>query len=118
MSGRARQLWRSGEPFIWLTGGALAFALVLVLGLLGLIVANGLGFFWPSAVVRLTITDGRTMSGLLVEREPIPDSPGRYRIKLKVANRDLYGADFQWVDESAIAHQNYPHDLLVMERTE
>ena len=45
MSSRARQLWHSGEPFIWLTGGALAFALVLVLGLLGLIVANGLGFF-------------------------------------------------------------------------
>ena len=47
-----RKLWRSGEPFIWLTGGALAFALVLVLGLLGLIAANGLGFFWPADVVR------------------------------------------------------------------
>ena len=118
MSSRARQLWRSGEPFIWLTGGALAFALVLVLGLLGLIVANGLGFFWPSDVVRLTLTDGRTVSGLLVEREPIPHSPGRYRIKLKVANRDLYGADFQWVDESAIARREYPRDVMVMERTE
>jgi phosphate transport system permease protein len=118
VSSRARQLWRSGEPFIWLTGGALAFALVLVLGLLGLIVANGLGFFWPSDVVRLTLADGRAMSGLLVEREPIPDSPGRYRIKLKVANRDLYGADFQWVDESVIARRDYPRDLLVMERTE
>jgi len=118
VSSRARQLWRSGEPFIWLTGGALAFALVLVLGLLGLIVANGLGFFWPSDVVRLTLRDGQTVSGLLVEREPIPESAGRYRVKLKVANRDLYGADFQWVDESAIARRDYPRDLLVMERTE
>ncbi|MGH7343819.1 MAG: phosphate ABC transporter permease PstA, partial [Candidatus Rokuibacteriota bacterium] len=118
MSSRAQQLWRSGEPFIWLTGGALAFALVLVLGLLGLIVANGLGFFWPSDVVRLTLTDGRTMTGLLDEREPIPGAAGRYRIKLKVANRDLYGADFQWVDESAIARRDYPRDVVVMERTE
>jgi len=118
VSSRARQLWRSGEPFIWLTGGALAFALVLVLGLLTLIVANGLGFFWPSAVVRLTLTDGRTVSGLLVEREPIPDKSGQYRVKLKVANRDLYGADFQWVDESAIARRDYPRELVVIERTE
>jgi phosphate transport system permease protein len=118
VSSRARQLWRSGEPFIWLTGGALAFALVLVLGLLGLIVANGLGFFWPSDVVRLTLTDGRTVSGLLVEREVIPDSGDRYRVKLKVANRDLYGADFQWVDEAAIARRDYPEDVVVMERTE
>ena len=59
MSGRTRQLWRSGEPFIWLTGGALAFALLLVLGLVGLIVANGAGFFWPNDVVRLTLRDGK-----------------------------------------------------------
>ena len=118
MSSRARQLWRSGEPFIWLTGGALAFALVLVLGLLWLIVANGIGFFWPSDVVRLTLTDGRTVSGLLVDREPIPGTAGAYRVKLKVANRDLYGADFQWVDEAAIARRDYPPDIVVMERTE
>ena len=118
MSSRARQLWRSGEPFIWLTGGALAFALVLVLGLLGLIVANGLGFFWPSDVVRLTLTDGRTVSGLLVEREAIPEGAGRNRVKLKVANRDLYGADFQWVDEAVIARRDHPRDVVVMERTE
>src|SRR5207237_427517 len=118
VSSRARQLWRSGEPFIWLTGGALAFALVLVLGLLGLIVANGLGFFWPSDVVRLTLTDGRTASGLLVEREPVPPSAGRCPIKLKVDSRDVYGADFQWVDESAIARREYPRDVMVMERTE
>jgi len=118
VSSRARQLWHSGEPFIWLTGGALAFALVLVLGLLGLIVANGLGFFWPSDVVRLTLTDGRTVSGLLVEREAIPEGAGRNRVKLKVANRDLYGADFQWVDEAVIARRDHPRDVVVMERTE
>ena len=30
----------------------------------------------------------------------MPGKPGQYRIKLKVGNRDLYGADFQWVDEA------------------
>ena len=118
MSGAARKFWKSGEPFIWLTGGALASALVLVLGLLGLIVANGIGFFWPDNVVRLTLADGMTMSGMLVEREAIPNLAGQYRVKVKVANRDLYGADFQWVDESAIVRRDYPPDIVVVERTE
>jgi phosphate transport system permease protein len=118
VSGTARRLWRSGEPFIWLTGGALAFALLLVLGLIGLILANGLGFFWPTNVVRLTLSDGKAMTGQLVEREPVPDKAGQYRVKLKVANRDLYGADFQWVDEAKIAKREDPADAVVVERAE
>jgi phosphate transport system permease protein len=118
VSSSTRQLWRSGEPFIWLTGGALAFALLLVVGLVGLILANGLGFFWPADVVRLTLRDGKVLSGPLVERESIPDRPGQYRVKIQVANRDLYGADFQWVDEAAIARRDTPPDVAVIERTE
>ena len=66
--------------------------------------------------MRLTLTDGRTVSGLLVEREAIPEGAGRNRVKLKVANRDLYGADFQWVDEAVIARRDHPRDVVVMER--
>src|SRR6185369_16186967 len=47
-------------------------ALLLVAGLIGLILVNGLGFFWPSAVTRLTLKDGRIVTGQLVEREAIP----------------------------------------------
>jgi phosphate transport system permease protein len=113
-----RKLWRSGEPFIWLTGGALALSLLLVAGLIGLILYNGLGFFWPKDVLRLTLTDGKVMTGQLADREPVPGKPGQHRIKLKVANRDLYGADFQWVDESRIATRDAPPDVAVIERTE
>lgn len=118
MSTRLAKTWRGGEPFIWLTGGALALALLLVAGLIGLILYNGLGFFWPKSVVRLTLTDGKAMTGQVVEREPVPGKVGEYRIKLKVANRDLYGADFQWLDESQIARRNYPPEIAVVERTE
>ena len=58
------------------------------------------------------------MTGQIVEREPIPDKRGQYRIKLKVANRDLYGADFQWVPEGQIARREYPPDMAVIERSE
>ncbi len=113
-----KKLWRSGEPFIWLTGGALALSLLLVAGLIGLILYNGLGFFWPKDVLRATLADGKVMTGQLADREPVPGKPGQYRIKLKVANRDLYGADFQWVDESHITKREYPADVVVIERTE
>ena len=113
-----KRLWKSGEPFIWLTGGALALALILVVGLVALILANGLGFFWPGDVVRLTLADGTVHTGFVREREPVPARPGEYRIKLQVANRDLYGADFRWVDEAQIRTREYPPDVVVVERSE
>ncbi len=113
-----KRLWKSGEPFIWLTGGALALALLLVAGLVALILASGLGIFWPRDVVRVTLADGTVMTGQQVEREAVPGKPGQYRIKLKVANRDLYGADFQWVEEARIVRREYSPDVVVVERTE
>jgi phosphate transport system permease protein len=117
VSGRHR-FWRSGDPFIWLTGGAVAVALLMVVGLVGLILVNGLGFFWPQSVVRLVLSDGTVMTGQVAQRETIPGQAGQYRIKLKVANRDLYGADFLWVDESKITRRELPADVVVIERTE
>jgi phosphate transport system permease protein len=113
-----KRLWRSGEPFIWLTGGALATALLMVAGLVGLILVNGLGLFWPRSVLRATLVDGRVLTGQVVQREAVPGRPGEYRIKLKVGNRDLYGADFVWVDEAQIATREHPADVVVIERTE
>ena len=117
MSGMKR-FWGTGEPYIWLTGSAVALALLMVAGLVGLILSSGLGFFWPREVVRLTLADGNVMTGQIDQREQIPARPGQYRVKLKVANRDLYGADFQWVEEAKIAGREYPPDAVVVERTE
>ena len=108
---------RGGEPFIWLTGGALAFALLMVAGLVGIIVTNAVGFFWPAPIVRVTLADGTVHTGSVVERERIPGR-AESRVKLRVANRDLYGADFLWVDEPAIVRREHPADVVVIERTE
>ncbi len=118
MRTRVRRIFATGEPFIWLTGGALTLSLLLVAGLIGLILYNGLGFFWLRDVVRATLADGKMVTGQVVEREPVPGAAGQYRIKLKVANRDLYGADFRWVDEREIVGRAYPPDVAVIERTE
>jgi phosphate transport system permease protein len=109
---------RGGEPLVWLTGGALAVALVMVGGLVAVILVNGLGLFWPRAVARLTLADGRTVTGQVVERErgPVPGAPSR--VKVRVGNRDLYAADFVWVDEASIRRWEFPVEVAVIERTE
>jgi len=119
-----KQFWKSGDPFIWLTGGALALSLVMVAGLVLLVVMNGLGVFWPSPVVRLTLSDGTLLMGQITEREAIPQpgappsAPKLFRIQLKVGNRDLYGADFVWVDEAKIAKREAPADAVLVQRRE
>jgi phosphate transport system permease protein len=119
-----RKLWKSGDPFIWLTGGALALSLIIVAGLLILIVWSGLGSFWPTDVTRLFMADGTVVLGQIVEREVIPQ-PGapvgtvvQYRLKVKQGNRDLYGADFVWIDEAAIVQRDTPPQAIVIERRE
>jgi phosphate transport system permease protein len=93
------RFWKSGDPFVWLTGGALALSLIMVAGLVYLVLAYGLGFFWPSEILRLTLKDGTVLLGELADREKIPQpgaAPGtldRYG-SLKIGCRDLYGADF------------------------
>jgi phosphate transport system permease protein len=119
-----KNFWKSGDPFIWLTGGALAFALIMVAGLILLILINGMGFFWPTDVVRLTLADGKVVLGQVMEREAIPQpgappgTPPRYRLKIRQGNRDLYGADFVWLDEEKIVARESPPQAVILERRE
>ncbi len=113
-----KKLWASGEPFIWLTGGALTLSLLMVVGLIGLILYSGLGFFWPASVVQVTLKDGKVLTGPIVDREPIHGKAGQYTIKIKVGNRDLYGFDFIWIAEADIVKRAYPPDVAVIDRTE
>ena len=102
--------WARGEHLIWLTGSALGICLLMILGLLAVILSNGLGIFWPSRIEKLTLKDGSVLAGEPIQRQAIPN-PGhaddleKHRVQLKVGNRDLYGFDFKWVDESEIAKQ-------------
>ncbi|MGH8065430.1 MAG: phosphate ABC transporter permease PstA [Candidatus Entotheonellia bacterium] len=119
-----KNFWKGGDPFIWLTGGALAFALIMVAGLLTLILWSGLGFFWPTDVTRFFLADTTVVLGQVMEREVIPQ-PGapvgtlaKYRLKVRQGNRDLYGADFIWIDESQIVGREEPPQAVVIERRE
>ena len=65
-----------GDPFIWLTGSALGTCLLMILGLVVVILTNGLGFFWP-APARLQSQDGRERSSHQPTRDAARRSTAR-----------------------------------------
>jgi phosphate transport system permease protein len=114
---------RRGDPWIWFTGSALGLCLLMVLGLIALVLVQGLGFFWPDSLARVTLKDGSVWLGEITQREPIP-KPGtpehlkHDRVQMRVGNRDLLGFDFKWMDVSEIAGVDYPVDAAFIERRE
>jgi phosphate transport system permease protein len=119
-----RKFVASGSLFVWGSGAGLAIALLMVVGLLLLIVVNGMGFFWTGDIIELTLADGKRLMGQQAGRETIPNSitpdapKGKDRIRVKIGNRDLYGLDFKWVDEDRIVSQAFPPNAVLLERRE
>ncbi len=119
-----KKFWKSGDPFVWLTGTALMFSLIAIFALLFLIASKGLGFFWPSDIALVELNNGQKYLGQISGREKIRN-PGnveqdskRTRIQLKVGNRDIYGFDFKWIDEDKIKTITYPKNAFLIERLE
>ncbi len=121
-----KKYFRSGEIFIWFTGMGLGISLIMITGLLFLIVVNGKDYFWASELVQITRTDGSKQLGEIVKEEPIPNlnlpdtlwNKGLMRMQLKIGNRDLYGFDFQWIDEREIKQTDLPKFASTIERME
>jgi phosphate transport system permease protein len=118
-----REYLRRGDPAIWFAGTGLGICLLMITGMIAIILSNGLGFFWPRVLVRVTLREGAVLMGELVNREVIPrpdtpDHPAAHRIQLKLGNRDLTGIDFRWIDEDQIAKREHPDDAVYIERRE
>ncbi len=119
-----QKFWKSGDPFVWLTGGALAFSLLMILGLVLLILVNGLGQFWPAELSEFQLKNGEKVLGEVWDREKIPSADSEpeaealYRQRLKIGNRDLYSLDFKWIDEADIETVLKPENVIALERIE
>jgi phosphate transport system permease protein len=119
-----KKFFASGNVFIWGCAAGVSVSLLMVFGLLLLIMINGLGYFWISDIVEVTLKDGQRMMGQLAGREVIPrtvtpDRPeGKGRLRVKIGNRDLYGLDFKWVNDDQVVSQTYPADVVLLERRE
>jgi ABC-type phosphate transport system permease subunit len=101
---------------IWMTASALAVCVAAVLGLIGMIVFQGVLTFWPRPVVQLSLTDGSKILGIPVRSEK--QESGRSRALYRVGNRDLGELPFRWVDAESIADTATPEDVVLVERRE
>ena len=115
---RSTPLAAHGEPMIWLTGGSLAVALLMIVGLLGLILVEGLSTFWPGPVVELRLADGRLLAGEVAREEPSPDAgtSGERRRLLRTGNFELTGQHFALIDDADLVEESEPAWMLVVER--
>jgi phosphate transport system permease protein len=117
-----RTILRRGDPAIWFTGTGLGISLLMITAMLGLVLVNGLGFFWPKPLTQMTLDDGTSLLGEMVTREAMPH-PGTarasaYRVQMKLGNRDILPADFRWVDEADIKSRSEPREAVYVERRE
>lgn len=125
----------SGDPWVWLTAGAVSISTVMVLGLLVLIAVRGLGHFWPAPVAAFTYQDlgepvAQRVIGVVRDREQVPlarfatQAPEDgsealvERILVKTGNRDLVGLDFRWLLGAQVSDWAYPEDIVQVERRE
>ncbi|AMO68598.1 phosphate ABC transporter permease [gamma proteobacterium BDW918] len=126
---------KRGEPMIWMNAAAVTVSTLAVIGLLLLLAVRGFGHFWPASVVQAQYSlPGESSVPILAERveaESVPieqllsagfkinaDEAFVKRELVKVGNRDVGGADFQWVITRHLENPEYPVDAVVVERRE
>lgn len=104
-----------GEPWVWLTGGALATALAMILGLLCFIVVRGASTFWPQPLEVVELVDGRKTLGEISGREQAAEGPRRL---VRSENFELTGSHYEWFDDAQIAASSRPEWATAVERLE
>ncbi|MBL9155144.1 MAG: ABC transporter permease subunit [Verrucomicrobiales bacterium] len=114
-----------GEVQVWLTAVGLSTGLIMIIGLLGLILWNGITVFWPKPVVEFALreADGKTtaVAGEVVKTRlrPADDgSAGKEEIQIFTGNKDAYGLAFRFIDGEAVTGRTEPRDLILAERME
>jgi phosphate transport system permease protein len=114
---RQTSLSARGEPMVWLTGGGLVAAALMIAGLLALVIFNGTLTFWPKPLVKITTTDGKQLLGEIARSETYEGGRARRQL-LRTGNYDLYGDDFKWVPAAAVRRTEYPSGAWMFERQE
>jgi len=131
-----RTLAAKGEPYVWITAMGLALGLLMVVGLLGIIISNGIPVFWPARIyefhlksgVANPIPDGKeSLVGELVQKKtkriPILNEQGgksqdQTEIQVFVGNKEVYNLNFAFANQADIASISKPKEIYRFERLE
>lgn len=136
---RKTSLFARGEPLVWLTGGALVLCLVLVVGLVALVLVNGLSTFWPQPVVRIVTPTGTVVVGEVTRTEAyrpateaidaLPEATAKRarehlartggeseRRLVRTGNYEITNTHFLWVNDFEVVEETRPEWIVVLER--
>ncbi len=128
-----------GTPLVWLTAGGLLLCLAMVLGLLALVIWQGVSTFWPQPLVRLELSDGRILMGEVTRAEEYSPGPQVFaqlpeaeragaeervrsqgglstRRLLRTGNYELTNEHFHWVSDFQVVREDRPEWALLFER--
>lgn len=138
---RTSSLFAHGEPLVWLTGGALCLAIVMIVSLLALILVRGARTFWPEPIELFRTHSGeaflgpvgqseayepseRAFDGLSAEqaarvRAELQENDGlAVRRLVRTANYELTQSHSRWLSDFEIVSNERPEWALVLERLE
>lgn len=124
---------------VWLTGGGLALALLMITGLLALVIYQGIITFLPRPLVQVTLHDGRVHLGEVTRRErfspaktvidqlpePVRAAAAKtvaanggktWRRLIRTGNYEISGEHFNWVTDYEVANETLPPWALEVER--
>jgi phosphate transport system permease protein len=117
-----------GEPLVWLCSIGLSLGLLMVVGLLSVIVVNGLSVFWARPVAQITFAENspatfmgakaiagevvkqreRIVSDVAVREELLARGVEPTEWQFFIANKDVYGQNFLYVDRQTVATVTWP----------
>ncbi|MEX0736263.1 MAG: phosphate ABC transporter permease PstA [Bacteroidota bacterium] len=129
-----KELLRTGDIFVWMTGAFLGISIIMICGMVLLIGVNGLGHFHPADIRYFEYRDENgehaMALGQVYAREEIPNEimalqgysniDGRKPIRylVRIGNRDLFGDDFRWIAEPDVLKDTVLSNAVCLERTE
>ena len=118
-----------GEAKIWLTSIGLALGLIMIFGLLGIIVYNGLEAFWPKTAYAFTVQnepegEKTTIYGNITKDQTrhVLNAEGKqesiHEYQIFTGNKEKFGQAFRFIDVHRIVNQEELPRLMTLERLE
>lgn len=120
-----------GDTLVWLASLGLAFGIIMVTVLLGIIMYKGVQVFWPARVAEYTLPaemaaqlpgGAPKLAAQFVKRQPkqvqADKTKTAWETQVFTGNKEVFGQGFRYIDEADIQGTDYPKDLVVAERME